>query len=64
MRGQKGQHNEVAERIHTLQSFLQELHGWYVQVKALPPSTLRNLIGIGAGITRWLPTGKHRKGGK
>ncbi len=55
---------QTAARIHSLQAFLQELHGWYLQVKSLPPSTLRSMIALGAGITRWLPAGKKGKGQK
>ena len=63
-RGHKGQHAEVADRIRALQAFLNELHGWSLQVKSLPPATLRSLISLGAGVTRWLPVGRKPKGGK
>lgn len=55
---------EVAERISALQGFLKELHGWYAEVKTLPPSALRKLIGLGTGVTRWLPVARKPKGGK
>lgn len=55
---------EVTARITAMQGFLKELHGWYVQVKVLPPSTLRSMIGLGAGITRWLPAARKGKGAK
>ncbi|HEY0795595.1 MAG TPA: MarR family transcriptional regulator [Acidisarcina sp.] len=49
----------VTARIASMHAFLQELHGWYEQMKGLPPSTLRRLVGLGAGITKWLP--RHRR---
>ncbi len=52
---------EVTARITTMHAFLLELHGWYQQVTKLPPSTLRSLIGVGAGITRWLPAPRKAK---
>ncbi len=51
----------VTERIKAMHDFLQEMHNWYRQMSKLPAGTLRNLIGIGAGITRWLPA-RTRKG--
>lgn len=50
-------------RIASMHDFLEELHGWYQQMFKLPPSTLRSLIGLGSGITRWLPR-KRAKGDK
>src|SRR3984957_20587041 len=49
----------VTARIAGMHAFLDEIHGWYQQMAKLPPSTLRSLIGLGAGITKWLP-GKHK----
>ncbi|HEX4155358.1 MAG TPA: MarR family transcriptional regulator [Acidobacteriaceae bacterium] len=46
---------EVTARIVAMHGFLQEMHDWYQQMIKLPPSTLRSLVGFGAGITRWLP---------
>ncbi len=46
---------EVTARIVGMHAFLRELHGWYGQMSQLPPSTLRSLINLGAGITKWLP---------
>ena len=51
----------VTERIKAMHDFLQEMHDWYQQMRKLPAGTLRSLIGIGAGITRWLPA-RTRKG--
>ena len=51
----------VAARIAAMQGFLEELHGWYLQVRKLPPATLRSLISIGSGITRMLPKSHRRR---
>jgi len=45
----------VTERIANMHDFLRDMHGWYAQMIKLPPSTLRSLVNLGAGITRWLP---------
>jgi DNA-binding transcriptional regulator GbsR (MarR family) len=45
----------VTARIAAMQVFLAEIHGWYTQIKKLPPSSLHSLISIGSGITRILP---------
>ena len=42
-------------RIGAMRDFLAEMHGWYEQMAKLPPSTLRRLMSVGTGITRWLP---------
>ncbi len=55
---------EVAARIVSMHAFLHELHSWYGQMAKLPPSTLRSLIHLGAGITRWLPGQRKAKGEK
>ena len=54
---------EVTARIAAMHAFLHETHGWYQQMSKLPPSTLRSLMSLGAGITKWLP-GKHKSKGK
>src|SRR5579863_179386 len=51
----------VTARITAMQLFLEELHGWYMQVKKLPPSTLHSLISIGSGITRFLPKSRRTR---
>jgi DNA-binding transcriptional regulator GbsR (MarR family) len=51
----------VAIRIAALQVFLAELHGWYLQVKKLPPATLQSIIRIGSGITRIMPKSRRRR---
>jgi DNA-binding transcriptional regulator GbsR (MarR family) len=51
----------VAARIAAMQVFLEELHGWYTQIKKLPPATLHSLISIGSGITRLLPKSRRRR---
>jgi DNA-binding transcriptional regulator GbsR (MarR family) len=51
----------IAARITAMQAFLEELHGWYSQVKTLPPASLRSLIRVGGGITRILPKARRRR---
>jgi hypothetical protein len=51
----------VAARITAMQAFLEELHGWYSQIKTLPPASLRSLIRVGGGITRILPKARRRR---
>jgi len=51
----------VAARITAMQAFLEELHGWYSQIKNLPPASLRSLIRVGGGITRILPKTRRRR---
>ena len=51
----------VTARIAAMHAFLQEMHGWYRQVTKLPPNTLRNLVNLGAGVTKWLPSQRKAK---
>jgi hypothetical protein len=51
----------VTARITAMQLFLEELHGWYTQIKKLPPASLHSLIAIGSGITRFLPKSRRRR---
>lgn len=51
----------VAARITAMQAFLEELYGWYSQIKELPPASLRSLISFGSGITRILPKKARRR---
>ena len=51
----------VTARITAMQTFLEELHGWYSQIRKLPPASLRSLIGFGTGITRILPKVRRRR---
>lgn len=53
----------VTERISAMHAFLQEIHAWYRQMSKLPATTLRSLVGVGAGITRWLPPKRNPKRG-
>lgn len=53
---------EVTERIAKMHVFLQEMHGWYEQMTKLPPNTLRSLVNLGAGVTKWLPSQRKAKG--
>jgi DNA-binding transcriptional regulator GbsR (MarR family) len=51
----------VTARITAMQVFLEELHGWYTQIKKLPPASLHSLISIGSGITRFIPKSRRRR---
>jgi DNA-binding transcriptional regulator GbsR (MarR family) len=51
----------TATRIAAMQTFLEDLHAWYLQIKKLPPSSLRSLLRIGNGITRILPKTQRRR---
>jgi DNA-binding transcriptional regulator GbsR (MarR family) len=51
----------TATRIAAMQSFLEDLHEWYLQIKKLPPSSLRSLLRMGSGITRILPKTQRRR---
>jgi DNA-binding transcriptional regulator GbsR (MarR family) len=55
---------EVTARIAGMHAFLHEMHGWYQQMTKLPPSTLRSLVNLGAGVTKWLPGQRKAKGEK
>ena len=55
---------EVTARIAGMYVFLQEMHGWYQQMIRLPPNTLRSLVHLGAGVTKWLPSQRKGKGKK
>ena len=52
---------EVTARIARMHVFLQELHGWYQQMTKLHPNTLRSLVNLGAGVTKWLPNRRKAK---
>jgi DNA-binding transcriptional regulator GbsR (MarR family) len=51
----------VRNRIAAMHALLEDLHGWYSQVRKLPPATLHSLISMGSGITRVLPRLKRRR---
>jgi DNA-binding transcriptional regulator GbsR (MarR family) len=51
----------IAARITAMQEFVEQIHGWYTQIKSLPTASLRSLIGIGSGITRFLPKSRRRR---
>jgi DNA-binding transcriptional regulator GbsR (MarR family) len=51
----------VRQRIAAMHQFLEELHGWFVQVRKLPPAALHSLISMGSGITRILPRARRRR---
>jgi DNA-binding transcriptional regulator GbsR (MarR family) len=55
---------EVTARIAGMHAFLQEMHGWYQKMAELPPQTLRSLVNLGAGVTKWLPRQRKTKGEK
>jgi DNA-binding transcriptional regulator GbsR (MarR family) len=51
----------VTARITAMQTFLEELHGWYSQIRKLPPASMRSLIAFGTGITRILPKTRRQR---
>ena len=51
----------ITRRMAAMLEFLEEMHGWYMQVMKLPPATLHSLMSIGSGITRILPKTKRRR---
>jgi DNA-binding transcriptional regulator GbsR (MarR family) len=51
----------VRSRIAAMHQFLEELHGWFLQVRKLPPAALHSLIGMGSGIARILPKVRRRR---
>jgi len=55
---------QVTARILAMHAFLEEMNGWYQQMIKLPPGALRSLIGVGAGVTKWLPNARKAKGAK
>ena len=55
---------EVTARIAAMHTFLEQMHNWYQQMAKLPPHTLRSLIHVGAGITKWLPAPRKARGEK
>ena len=55
---------EVTARIAAMHAFLLEMHGYYQQMSKLPPITLRKLVNLGGGVTKWLPGRTKGKGEK
>jgi DNA-binding transcriptional regulator GbsR (MarR family) len=53
---------EVTARIAGMHEFLDKMRGWYQQMIELPPATLRRLMNLGAGVTKWLPSQRKAKG--
>jgi DNA-binding transcriptional regulator GbsR (MarR family) len=51
---------QVTTRIAAMHAVLEEIHGWYQQMSKLPPATLRSLVHLGAGVTKWLPNRKAK----
>jgi DNA-binding transcriptional regulator GbsR (MarR family) len=51
----------VTARITAMKSFLEELHGWYLQISKLPPASLRAVVSAGSSITRFLPKSRRRR---
>ena len=51
----------IAARINAMQVFLEDLLGWYSQIKRLPPASLRSLLRIGSRVTRILPKARRRR---
>ncbi|HEY3989654.1 MAG TPA: MarR family transcriptional regulator [Acidobacteriaceae bacterium] len=52
---------ELTARIVGMHAFLHDMHGWYEQMRKLPPGTLRSLVSLGAGVTKWLPNQRKSK---
>ena|SRR5882757_4781202 len=52
---------QITGRIAAMGEFLEELHGWYDEMKSLPPATLRALMRIGTGMTRLLPASRKAR---
>jgi DNA-binding transcriptional regulator GbsR (MarR family) len=59
----RAEQSETTARIRALAEFLEEIHGWYGEMRKLPPATLRSILRAGASITRFMP-GARKKGGK
>ncbi len=57
---ERPQRPEVVGRIAGMEAFLGEIHGWYGEMKTLPVATLRGLMRVGTGITRFLPGSRRR----
>ena len=51
----------VSARIAAMLELLEEIHGWYSQIKKLPAASLHSLISFGSGITRMLPKARRRR---
>jgi hypothetical protein len=47
-----------------MHAFLEEIHGYYHEMSKLPPTTLRRLVNLGGGVTKWLPNRRKAKGEK
>ena len=45
----------LVQRIQAMSSLLTDLLAWHGKMRGLPRPTLRALIKVGTGITRWLP---------
>jgi DNA-binding transcriptional regulator GbsR (MarR family) len=61
---QKEKQTEVTARIASMHAFLEEMHDWYLEMAKLPPSSIRNLMKLGSGVTKWLPIPRNAKGAK
>ena len=57
-RNELGTPPEVSKRISAMEGFLGEVHGWYLEMRKLPHTTLRAVMKLGSGVTRWLPAAK------
>jgi DNA-binding transcriptional regulator GbsR (MarR family) len=51
----------IAGRIAAMQAFMEQLYGWYGDIRKLPPASLRSIISIGSGITQILPKARRRR---
>ena len=61
-RNEKGTPPEVSKRIAAMEAFLSEVHGWYNEIRKLPPASIRAIMKVGGGITRLLPTPGKKAG--
>lgn len=51
----------VRERIARMHEFISTLGNWYVQVRALPKSTLITLMKLGAKVAKLIPSSKSKE---
>ena len=50
---------QTSTQIKAMATFFEDTMAWYTQMKSIPPASLRALMRLGSGITRWLPKGKR-----
>ena len=52
---------EIKQRITEMLAFIEEVNGWYADIRRLPSATLRTLMRMGAKIARFIPSGRKSK---